>query len=389
MILRVFGESIMFAIAVPLLVVTLTLGADGPAIRLADNGKTVDVSGLSAHDLEEIGRWKPDDEQWASLFVVRVDKGTGKDAPPAMLGSYRVEKGLLRFVPRFPLQGGVRYRAIVYLSVLPSKKGEKIEPLQTTLLLAKPKPGPAAVVEQVYPTAEKLPENQLKFYLHFSAPMSRGELYRRVRLLDDKGKVIEKAFLELDEELWDREGKRVTIFIDPGRIKRGLKPREDLGPVLEEGKRYTLEVDKAFNDGEGNPLKESYRKTFRVGPADEAPPDPKKWKLQVPTAGDRDALVVVLPKPMEHALLNRLVWVADNKGARIAGTVRITNEETRWSFTPEKPWTAGKYELTIDTRLEDLAGNTIGQPFEVDVFRPIEREIKAKFAKLPFEVKKK
>ena len=47
------------------------------------------------------------------------------------------------------------------------------------------------VVEAVYPTAERLPENQLKFYLHFSAPMSRGEAYRRVQLLDEKGKAVE------------------------------------------------------------------------------------------------------------------------------------------------------------------------------------------------------
>src|SRR5262249_2621292 len=150
-------------------------------------------------------------------------------------------------------------------------------------------------------------------------PMSRGEIYRHVRLLDDKGKAIDKAFLDLEEELWDREGKRLTLYFDPGRIKRGLKPREDLGAVLEEGKRYTLVIDRPFTDAEGNPLKETFRKRFRVGPPDETPPDPKKGKLQPPPAGERGALVVAFPKPMEHALLHRLVWVADAKGARVAG----------------------------------------------------------------------
>jgi hypothetical protein len=47
----------------------------------------------------------------------------------------------------------------------------------------------------------------------------------------------------------------------------------------------------------------------------------------------------------------------------------------------------GAYKLMIDTRLEDLAGNGIGRPFEVDVFRPIEREIKAEVVSVPFGVK--
>ncbi len=60
--------------------------------------------------------------------------------------------------------------------------------------------------------------------------MSRGEAYRRIHLLDADGKPIERAFLELGEELWDPDGKRFTLFIDPGRIKRGLKPRKGRRP---------------------------------------------------------------------------------------------------------------------------------------------------------------
>ena len=48
-----------------------------------------------------------------------------------------------------------------------------------------------------------------------------------------------------------------------------------------------------------------------------------------------------------------------------------------WSFVPEKPWAAGRYSLVIDTTLEDLAGNSIGRPFEVDLFNPVRRTLKA------------
>src|SRR5581483_747984 len=131
------------------------------------------------------------------------------------------------------------------------------------------------------------PENQLKFYFHFSAPMKQGEAYEHIHLLNEAGKPIELAFLELGEELWDPSGKRFTLFIDPGRIKKGLKPREDLGPVLEEGKSYTLVIDRDWKDAEGEALKESFKKTFRAVAADETPPEPKTWRLEAPAAGGR------------------------------------------------------------------------------------------------------
>src|SRR5262249_5583071 len=155
----------------------------------------------------------------------------------------------------------------------------------------------------VYPTRDRLPENQLKFYLHFSAPMSRGEAYDRVRLLDDKGKLVEKPFLELAEELWDDSGTRFTLFFDPGRIKRGLKPREIYGPALEEGKSYTFVVDRGWPDAEGNPLKAEFRKSFRVGPPDDTQPDVANWKLTPPSPGTDAPLTVTFPEPLDHAML--------------------------------------------------------------------------------------
>jgi hypothetical protein len=99
-------------------------------------------------------------------------------------------------------------------------------------------------VEHVYPSAGELPENQLKLYVFFSAPMRRGEAWQRVHLLDSDGKPVELAFLEIDQELWDRDHTRLTILFDPGRIKRGLLPLAESGKILEAGKRYTLAIDR-------------------------------------------------------------------------------------------------------------------------------------------------
>jgi hypothetical protein len=358
-----------------------------PLIRLSDGTPpvTVDVTGLGKEALTALEQLPANAKQWAKVLRVHVDRGgRSENDQPAVLGSWRVEKGVLRFTPRFPLVRGVRYRVVFDPTAIPDGKGAA---LKTVISLPKPVRKPTTVVSQVYPTADKLPENQLKFYLHFSAPMSQGDSYRHITLLDAKGKPIDLPFLELDQELWDPSGMRFTLFFDPGRIKRGLKPREEVGPALEEGKRYTLVIDRKWTDAEGTLLKETFRKSFSVGAPDDRPPDIKTWKLKPPAAGTREPLRVAFPKSMDHALLHRLVWVIDARGKKVPGAIAVAERETVWRFAPDKPWPAGSYHLEADTRLEDLAGNSIGRPFEVDVLRKVEREVKTKTVKLAFTVR--
>lgn len=75
---------------------------------------------------------------------------------------------------------------------------------------------------------------------------------------------------------------------------------------------------------------------------------------------------------LEHVLTIVRFDVMEDRVARseIAGTVRITDEETLWSFAPCTPWRAGRYALVVPTTLEDRAGNSIRLPFEVDLNRP-------------------
>ena len=357
-----------------------------PVLRLsADKEPAIEVTGLLAEERQALARldWTP--EQWHGLFAVYVEGNGDKSKQPALLGIYRIGKEAIRFEPRYPLARGVSYRAVFHPDKLPGHADSNEPAVEKVLLLPKRKPIAPTIVARVYPTRDELPENQLKFYLHFSAPMGVGEAYEHVRLLREDGTADATAFLELPQELWDRDGKRFTLFLDPGRVKRGLKPREDVGPVLETGKRYTLAIDRAWKDAEGNPLKESYRKTFRVLPPDETQPDPKTWKLEAPAADSMSPLAMTSPKSLDHALLHRLLWIEDEGGNTVAGTIEVTKAETCWHFTPSKPWKAGRYHLVADTRLEDLAGNSIGRAFEVDERRPRERQTQT--VRLPFEVK--
>jgi len=299
-------------------------------------------------------------ERYADVFSVSVD------APdvPAMLGQYRVEGKALVFVPQFGIQPGVRYRAAARLPGM--------SPIISVVDIPKPVVKPTTVVDRIYPTTNLLPENQLKFYIHFSRPMARGFAYEHMYLLDEAGAKVPVPFLELTEELWDPDGRRFTIFFDPGRIKRGLLSHEELGPSLVQGKSYTFVVDKGWLDEEGNPLVADFRKTFKVVREDRKVVDVKAWSIRKPPSGTRNVLTVAFPEPLDHAILLREVEVFDSSGKAISGSVSIGPEEKSWIFTPEAAWKKGSYSIEVGTTVADLAGNMIDRPFEIDVFEKVD-----------------
>ena len=71
--------------------------------------------------------------------------------------------------------------------------------------------------------------------------MSTGDAYQHIRLLDETGREVPRAFLQTAHELWDERRQRFTLILDPGRIKRGLRANlEDGAPLLD---RPTLSPD--------------------------------------------------------------------------------------------------------------------------------------------------
>ena len=356
----------------------------------ADTSRVVvEVSGLSAAALLRLREsdWGP--AQWQMLLAVYAESGVLRPHPdlPPMLGTYRVPSAVLRFEPQFPLEPGVAYRAVFRPDQLPGEGGSGGPSVTAVFQVPRRLAVPTTAVSQVYPSAAVLPENLLKFYVHFSAPMRRGGIYDHIHLRDRAGQEVELPFLQIAEELWDPAMTRLTLFIDPGRIKRGVLPLEEVGPALEAGKSYTLVIDRAWRDGVGNPLKETFRKAFRVGPPDRDPPDPARWKVRPPKPGTRAPLAVTFPGPLDHALAQRLIQVADASGRPVAGRVALEDQERRWTFTPRGPWRRGAYKLVIQTTLEDLAGNNIDKPFEVDRFEGVQRRLTGDAVSRPFEVR--
>jgi hypothetical protein len=371
----------------------------------------VDVTGGDPIALAVLGHPSITQDEWASFLSVRLvppaqaqpqpQPENGERPVPPVQGAYSAEGGVIRFQPRYPLEPGALFRAefdpvrlhavaLKYLRLCGDTSADWPLPSTNKLVadFSAPKPhrrAPARVVA-VYPSGSHVPENLLRLYIHFSAPMSRGEAYERIHLVDASGKPVAAPFLELAEELWSNDGRRFTLLFDPGRIKRGLKPREEAGPVLEAGKEYTLAIDGDWLDALGNPLENGCRRTFVAGPPDLTCPDPKSWKVQPPRAGTREPLVVLFPEVLDQALSLRLVTVDNDAGESVSGQASTAAEETAWTFTPRDPWRPGRYRLSIGTDLEDLAGNSVARPFEVDLTGPITAQVKSETVKLPFAI---
>jgi hypothetical protein len=372
----------------------VTSPSNRPAVRWVSGAAdatraTVEVTGLSAPALRQLRQANWTAEQWQRLLAVHAEQGDliAEIGLPPMLGTYGVTADALRFEPQFPLEAGVAYRATFQPDQLPGGKQSGARPISVLFQRPARRTPPSTVVTQIYPSTNVVPENLLKFYLHFSAPMSGGHIYEHIHLLNDAGKPVDLPFLEIDEELWNPEMTRLTLFIDPGRIKRGVKPLEEIGPALEEGRSFTLIIDQSWKDGAGTPLKESFRKAFQVGAPDREPPDPARWKILPPKPGSRDPLVVTFPEPMDHALARRMIHIILSSGAQMTGMVALEEQERRWTFVPDEVWRAGTFHLIVEATIEDLAGNNIGKPFEVDVFDDVQRRLTNSTVTVPFEIR--
>jgi hypothetical protein len=344
------------------------------------------VRGLDEASLVDLRSSARTPAEWQELLAVYAGRsGSTADAGlPPMLGLYHVESDLLVFESQYPIEPDTEYRAEFYPAALTGRTGE---PIASVFQSPARNSSSETVVSQVYPSADLLPENLLKFYVHFSAPMSRGSIYDHIHLRDSAGKEVELPFLEIDEELWDPAMTRLTLIIDPGRIKRGVRPLEEIGPVFEAGKSYTLTIDSAWKDGAGIPLKQSFEKSFKAVPSDRKPVDPTQWQIKTPGSGTLESLSIIFPESMDSAVTPRSIKVTSDSGQAIEGRAGLEDQERRWAFVPAGPWARSRYRLVIQTTIEDLAGNNIGKVFDVDKLEQIGKKLDSSIVTLAFEIR--
>jgi hypothetical protein len=115
-----------------------------------------------------------------------------------------------------------------------------------------------------------------------------------------------------------------------------------------------------------------HKKSFSVTASDYQQPKVSQWKIAAPQASTSSQLVIDLQEPLDHAIVTRGIQVIDPQQKLVEGKVLLSDFERTWSFTPKLAWAKGEYSLRINDRIEDLVGNSIAKPFEVDRFDQVE-----------------
>jgi hypothetical protein len=227
-------------------------------------------------------------------------------------------------------------------------------------------PADVPVVSAIYPATDTIPENLLKLYIRFSKPMQEGQSLQHIAFIKN-GDTVPDVFLDLQRELWSNDRTTLTLWLDPGRIKRDLQPNKNMGPPLQQGERFELLVQKDWRDANGASLSETYKQSFIVGIRDSISPDIKLWTFHLPQTGTNEPLSIDLNEALDYVLLNNCIRITDSSGNVFKGSMSVNTTGTGLTFTPADHWKSGNYNLECKARLEDLAGNNLNRLFDNDL----------------------
>ena len=189
----------------------------GPSV---DGG--VHVRGLEPGSMVSLGSYIEAGGPLRSILrvtVVGAEAASGDDLPDVS-GRYEVKEDEVRFIPLFPFEPGVPYRAT--FAPRPIGCRELSDELTLDFLLPREHSASLAEVKRVFPSSDDLPENLLRFYVFFSNPMRRGRVEAEISFLGPDGGPAADVLYRAPVELWDKTMQCLTILLDPGRLKRGL-----------------------------------------------------------------------------------------------------------------------------------------------------------------------
>lgn len=342
------------------------------------------VQGWTETELDEFTRLAPSglSNRLIVLPSEFIESGTHIDALQSIPGSFKTDGTAICFVPRFPFLDGTSYSLVV------GSVTETRDPKTSEIWTIKrpPQAGEATTdVLGIYPSADELPVNQLKIYIQFSNPMSEGWASRAVHVhRADNGEPLNNVFLAMEPELWDRERRRITLLLDPGRIKRELAPNIEAGYPLVDGVPVSVTIDAEFRDATGRPLRTSAERHYKVGAPVRVRVESTNWQYHYPTAGSTDPLTIEFDRPLDYALLQHCFWVTDTAGVPLGGQGSVGFGERSWQFEPRLPWGEGQYVVMVDPRLEDLAGNSLTRVFDRDLMRTEDVPVNVQHAVIDF-----
>lgn len=291
-----------------------------------------------------------DTQNTADLLQVYVgDKADCCQGKTPIAGRYHVDGKTINFTPTFDFVTGQDY----VIRVTSADNAPQL----TAFSLKSPTPMTTPTVTAVYPRGDSLPENVLRFYLHFSTPMQPHVAFDHIKLVDADGNIDDAAFMRFKQELWNADRTRLTLLMDPGRIKRGVATNERLGAALHAGQDYKLVIDGGWQTANGQATLPRFEKVFHVTKALRTLPNVDNWQVSAPKIGSQQALKITFDRPFDYELLRSKIHVLTPDGEPIQGNITTEDNESTWLFHPESTWQNEQITLVVDATLEDVAAN--------------------------------
>ena len=272
-----------------------------------------------------------------------------------VLGDFIDERNKIRFRPVIALTPGMDYTIMQGVFLIGKVHVPGLSGLKAPKIVA------------IYPQLDTLPENLLKFYIHFSEPMQSGVSLSHIHLLNEGQDTLKRIFLDLQPELWDSTGHILTIWLNPGRIKRDLVLNRSLGNPLLQGHRYQLEISANWKDSRGIKLNRAGVKGFYVARSDTKIPYLANWTLQLPAAGTKAPLTIDPGEALDHYLFQEAITITDEMGKAVSGKFLLRNQDKTLLFLPDAVWRTQNYTLGVSAILEDLSGNNMNRLFDRDL----------------------
>lgn len=300
----------------------------------------------------------------------KVFLSTNLETP--ILGTYSQNEKQYTFQPVIPFSAGKTYILL----------DNAIQKFSFTIQENKNVIAPELVA--IYPSTNTVPENLLKMYFQFSKPMQEvGSALDFIKVTNNTTGEEVDVFLELNTELWNKEHTRLTLWLDPGRIKTDLIPNKEKGLPILKGNAYTLTIDANWGDTEGNTLGKPYQKTFNVVERDAKKPSVQDWEV----LANLDVLTIHFNEPLDGALASNSFSIKNANDEIVSGDFELINQEQTLKFQPEYPFALGEYTLVVASKLEDLAGNNLNHPFDNDLTKKEDQD-NSEFKTLKFTVDK-
>jgi outer membrane lipoprotein-sorting protein len=294
---------------------------------------------------------------WNAEYQVIIE---GDNDQQPVLGTFEKAKdGYMRFIPTFPYTAGQTYEIIEngkdYLRFTPKSAEEPIDP----------KVGFKVV--NFYPEVDTVPENLLKMYVTFSKSIDATQnIFDHLVVYDSDAKEVQNIFLQLENELWNRDRTEVTLWLDPGRIKKDLIPNQERGNPLIKRRSYEIALVENLRDVEGNRVF-PFKKKFVVGQRDEEKPRLENWNMEPPAKGTQESLGMRFHESLDAKLFLETVTIYKADQQVVKGSFLMGKNAKSALFIPQKKWVSGRYTIKVESRLEDLAGNNLNRLFDVDL----------------------